>query len=76
MKIEVFPLDGCSFETEVHSIQEVELLLGGRFLGGFYDLNRNVLVKIGSKEQNPHFKKLGFTGVVALVPFNWSEVLN
>lgn len=76
MKIEVFPLEGCSFETEVHSIQEIEVLLGGRFLGGFYDLNRNVLVRIGAKEENPNFKKLGFKGVVALAPFNWSEVLN
>ena len=75
MEIEVFPLEGSPYKTEVHSIQEIEILLGGRFLGGFYDLNRNVLVRIGAKELNPHFKELGFTGVVALVPFNWSDLL-
>jgi hypothetical protein len=72
MKIKVYPIQGVPYTKEVSSLGEIAQLLGGSFLGGFFDLETNVLIKVGAEGLNPHFPQ--FMGVVILAPTNWDSL--
>jgi len=72
MKIRVYPIQGDPHTKEVSSLKEIEHLLGGSFLGGFFDLETNVLIKVGAEGLNPHYPQ--FKGVVILAPTNWDSL--